>query len=129
MVTRSQALASLVVALSGRAAEEVLLDGDHTQGAHGDLQMSTQLATEMIARYGMGKHLVSRSADRLSMDGPVSQEIDAEVDDLLRDSLEQSRQLMRRNTELLRAVAEALLDLENLSLADLRLLASQHTAR
>ena len=129
LVTRSQALASLVVALSGRAAEEVLLDGDHTQGAHGDLQMSTQLATEMIARYGMGKHLVSRSADRLSMDGPVSQEIDAEVDDLLRDSLEQSRQLMRRNTELLRAVAEALLDLENLSLADLRLLASQHTAR
>jgi cell division protease FtsH len=129
LVTRSQALASLVVALSGRAAEEVLLDGDHTQGAHGDLQMSTQLATEMIARYGMGKRLVSRSADRLAMDGPVSQEVDDEVDDLLRDSLEQSRQLMRRNTELLRAVAEALLELENLSLADLRLLASQHTAR
>ncbi|MFP5326450.1 MAG: ATP-dependent metallopeptidase FtsH/Yme1/Tma family protein, partial [Acidimicrobiia bacterium] len=36
--TKSEALARLVVALGGRAAEERLLDGDFTQGASGDYQ-------------------------------------------------------------------------------------------
>jgi cell division protease FtsH len=126
LLTRSQAYARLVVALSGRAAEEVLLDGDHTQGAHGDLQMSTHLATEMIARYGMGDRLVSRGAERLSVDGPAAQEIDMEVDRLLRESLEQARQLLRRHDASLTAVAEALLERENLTADELREIVEQH---
>jgi len=73
LVTRNQANARLVVALAGRAAEELLLEGDYTQGAHGDLAMATQLATGMIARYGMGRRLVSRSDEKLVFDGPVGQ--------------------------------------------------------
>ncbi len=36
-LTRARALADLRVAMGGRAAEELLLDGEYTQGAHGDL--------------------------------------------------------------------------------------------
>lgn len=120
LVTRNQAHARLVVALSGRAAEEILLDGDYTQGAHGDLSMATRLATEMIARYGMGQRLVSRSEEKLVFDGPVSQEVDEEVDTMLNRSLNQARELLTARRGLLDAVARDLLEKENLDLADLQ---------
>jgi cell division protease FtsH len=118
-VTRSQALAKLTVALAGRAAEEMLLDGDFTQGAHGDLESATQLATEMIARYGMGRHLVARSGERLMLDGPVGEQVDAEVSEILTASLENARGLLREHETLLRQVVEALLEYETLRLDDL----------
>jgi cell division protease FtsH len=120
LVTRRQAAARLVVALSGRAAEELLLEGDYTQGAHGDLSMATRLATEMVARYGMGERLVSRSDEKLVFDGPVSQEIDEEVDRMLVDSLDAARNLLGGRRGFLSSVADELLDKENLDLADLR---------
>src|SRR5439155_13259 len=51
-LAREQAIAQLTVALGGRAAEEVLL-GSHTQGAAGDLDSATRLATAMATEYGM----------------------------------------------------------------------------
>jgi len=126
LVTRNQAHARLVVALSGRAAEELLLDGDYTQGAHGDLAVATRLATEMIARYGMGQRLVSRGEEKLVFDGPVSQEVDEEVDTMLNRSLNQARDLLARRRALLDAVAGELLEKENLDLADLQELERAH---
>lgn len=52
-LTRSQARAKLAVAMAGRAAEELLLDGDFTQGASGDLASATSLATRMVTEWGM----------------------------------------------------------------------------
>lgn len=122
LVTRNQANARLVVALSGRAAEEILLEGDYTQGAHGDLSMATALATGMIARYGMGRRLVSRSEEKLVFDGPVSQEVDEEVDDVLNRSLDQARELLTSRRAFVEAVARELLERENLDLEDLKVL-------
>lgn len=118
-ITRSQALAKLTVALAGRAAEEILLDGDFTQGAHGDLESATQLATEMVARYGMGRNLVARSGERLMFDGPVGEQIDSEVADILASSLTNARELLKDNELLLRLIVEGLLEHETLRLADL----------
>jgi len=128
LVTRNQANARLVVALSGRAAEEIILGGDYTQGAHGDLSMATRLATEMVARYGMGRRLVSRSEEKLVFDGPVGQEIDDEVDGVLNGSLDQARKLLRERRALLDAVATELLERENLDLEDLRRLEAANKA-
>lgn len=128
LVTRNQANARLVVALSGRAAEEILLGGDYTQGAHGDLSMATRLATEMVARYGMGRRLVSRSEEKLVFDGPVGQEIDDEVDGVLNGSLDQARKLLHERRALLDAVATELLERENLDLEDLRRLEAANKA-
>ena len=125
LMTRSQALAQLTVAMAGRAAEEILLDGDHTQGAHGDLEMSTHLATAMVARYGMGSRMISRSEDRMLMDGPVGQEVDREVATLIEDGLDRARTLLATRRPLLERVAEELLDEETLSIEDLRALRFQ----
>jgi len=127
LVTKLQAEARLVVALAGRAAEEMLLDGDYTQGAHGDLGMATQLATEMVARYGMGESLVSRGEEKLAFDGPVGLAIDGEVDELLKSSLETARRWLRGRRALVEAVAAELLERENIDLDDLRRLEAEHS--
>lgn len=53
LLTRSEARAQLAVAMAGRAAEELLLEGDFTQGAAGDLASATKLATRMVTTWGM----------------------------------------------------------------------------
>jgi cell division protease FtsH len=65
-LSKDAAFAQLVVALGGRAAEEVLLGGSCTQGAAGDLASATSLATQMVASFGMGSSLLSRSSKLLT---------------------------------------------------------------
>jgi len=119
LMTRSQAIAQLEVAMAGRVAEEILLDGDHTQGAHGDLEMSTRLATLMVTRYGMGERLISRGEEQLMMDGPARVETDREVASLIEGARSTVGGLLSRNRALLEAVAAELMEEETLSYKDL----------
>ena len=53
LVSKAYLRARLVMALGGRAAEMVVFGpGEITQGASGDLQMVSQLAREMVTRFG-----------------------------------------------------------------------------
>jgi cell division protease FtsH len=45
------------VMLGGRAAEDIVYDGVVSTGASDDLQRATELARQMVTRYGMSKHL------------------------------------------------------------------------
>jgi cell division protease FtsH len=126
LMTKSQALARLIVGLSGRAAEEILLAGDFTQGAHGDLAEATALATAMVARYGMGSRLVTSLDNQLMFDGPVNEAIIIEVSTLISTALQQATELLNNNKELLANVAHDLLDKETLNLEDMHILQKQH---
>lgn len=122
-MTRTQARARLVVAMAGRAAEELLLDGDHTQGAHGDLSSATGLATEMITRYGMGARLAAIDPDRVSLN--QNHDIDGEVSDMLHDALETARGVLSTHAHLLERIATELLEKETLDLEQLTQLAEE----
>ena len=126
LTTKNQMLARLTVSLSGRAAEEIHLDGDYTQGAHGDILDATNLATAMVTKFGMGKKLSAVSEERLVFDGPVGADVNDEVDQLLGDLLEQSRDLLRRNIDMLRCVAEELMDKETLDTQDIERIEKMH---
>ena len=54
--TKNQMLDDIVVALGGRVAEELVL-GDISTGASSDIQHATQIATDMVTRYGMSERL------------------------------------------------------------------------
>jgi cell division protease FtsH len=115
-MTRSQARAQLVVALGGRAAEELLLDGDFTQGASGDLQSATDLSVRMVTQWGMSSMgLVALDADRLPFGG-VADKIHAEVDGMLNAALESARTLLADHRPLFDAVVRELLDEETVDL-------------
>jgi cell division protease FtsH len=119
-LTRTQARAQLVVALGGRAAEELLLDGDFTQGASGDLQSATTLSLRMVTQWGMSNMgLVALDPDRLGFGG-LSDKIHAEVDGMLADALGSARALLAENRALFDAVVAELLDEETIDLDRLR---------
>ena len=120
-MTRSQALARLTVSMAGRAAEEVLLDGDFTQGAHGDISAATALAREMVTRYGMGERLVARAETMPIGEDPVHDEIAH----MLGSALVQARQTLRKHGRLLEELAAMLLDEENVSLEQLEALTAR----
>jgi cell division protease FtsH len=109
-MTRSQARAQLVVALGGRAAEELLLDGDFTQGASGDLQSATGLATQMVTKWGMSNlGLVAMDPDRIVFGG-IGDKVHAEIDSMLNEALASARTLLDEYRPLFDAVVKELLD-------------------
>jgi cell division protease FtsH len=116
-LTRAQARARLIVSMGGRAAEKILLDGDFTQGAHGDLQSATALATEMVARYGMGKRLVSVEPVPGSTGVDI---VNDEAAELIAVAAAEADKLLARNKRLVSAIAEALLEHETLDEDQLR---------
>ena len=109
-LTRSQARAQLVVALGGRAAEELLLDGDFTQGASGDLQSATGLAMQMVTQWGMSDlGLMALDPDRIVFGG-IGDKVHAEVDGMLGSALQSARQVLAEHRPLFDAVVRELLD-------------------
>ncbi|MBX9246590.1 AAA family ATPase, partial [Actinotalea ferrariae] len=118
---RRKALAQLVVALAGRAAEERLLDGEYTQGASGDLRGATDLATKMVTQYGMTDFGYAQvDAETMRVGGQVAAQAHAAVDRLLREAHVQATTLLAAHGPLLEAVAAALLVEETLSAARVR---------
>jgi cell division protease FtsH len=105
-LTRSQARAQLAVAMAGRAAEELLLDGDCTQGASGDLASATSLATNMVTAWGMSSLGLAAIQPHY---GPLPERIHAEVDRFLGEALEEARRILADNRRLLDAVVAELL--------------------
>jgi cell division protease FtsH len=112
-MARAQAEAQLVVALGGRAGEEVLLGGEFTQGPSSDLEKATELATIMVTRYGMTRRgLAVRSGT------PDGQSHDV-IEELLSNALEQARLMIDENRALFSAIVNQLLEHETLESGDL----------
>jgi cell division protease FtsH len=118
---RRKAHAQLVTALAGRAAEEILLDGEFTQGAAGDLQSATELANSMATRYGMTRlgYQVRRSGSA------PAQEVSDVVEELLGEAHTAATKLLGEHKTFLGAVATELLAEETLTLADVHQIATR----
>ena len=129
LVTRAYLRARLVMALGGRAAEMVVFgDSEVTQGASGDLQMVSQLAREMVTRFGfsdlgpvalegqdqevfLGRDLVNK---RQSYAESTGREIDRRVRSLAREALQQAINLLKPRRQLMDRLVEALIEEETL---------------
>lgn len=120
-MTRSRALAQLNVALAGRAAEEALLGGDYTQGAGGDLQSATNLALNMVTRYGMSGSLAVYTPERYQAGGKAA-ELDEAVEQLLQQALVGARDIVATHREKVERLAAWLLEFEHVEADQLRTL-------
>src|SRR4051812_39950903 len=125
-LTRDQARSQLTTSMAGRAAEEILLDGEHTQGAAGDLQAATRLAGAMVTQYGMTDFGYAQlDAETLRVGGEVAVLAHREIDALIRSAHERATGLLAEHRPLLEALALALLDEETLDAGRIRDLAEQ----
>jgi cell division protease FtsH len=123
----SYLLAKIVGMLGGRAAEEVVY-GTRTTGAENDIEQATQLARQMVTRWGMSDKLgMVQLAPRqnnwtgqamLPSDKPYSEQtaqlVDAEVLRIINECHEQAKALLREHRGKLDALAQALLQRETL---------------
>lgn len=115
----------LVVCLGGRAAEEIVFDSV-TSGASNDIEQATNLARNMITRYGMSEKLglmgVARTEsqyleNRTVMDcsEQTAAEVDVEVMQMLKDAYRKALALLKENRPLMDKLAAHLLEKETIT--------------
>jgi cell division protease FtsH len=119
----------LATALAGRAAEELVF-GNVTTSPEGDIELVTQLARQMVGRWGMSDAIgpvavipeVTEAGYFLSSDAPSERTrelMDAEIRRLIEDCYETALEQLRSHREQLEWLATALLDRETLDEAEI----------
>ncbi len=120
-ISKTEMEEKLVALLGGRAAEKIALN-DISTGASNDIEVATEIAKNMIVKYGMSDNLgpISINTERdpyeLQMLGErFGDAIGAEVKVLLDTAYTRAQSLIINNMDKLNKVAEALLEKEVIS--------------
>ncbi|MBQ8923743.1 MAG: AAA family ATPase, partial [Lachnospiraceae bacterium] len=123
--TKKELEEQIVISLAGRAAEELKFDSV-TTGASNDIEKATNIARTMITMYGMSEKfgmvqlegITGEYLDRrrvLNCSAETETKVDNEVKNLIKASYEKAFKLLKKNVETLDAVAEVLIEKENIS--------------
>jgi cell division protease FtsH len=121
---RRELLAKIKVALGGRAAEELVFD-EPTTGAESDIQQLTEIARQMVGRWGMSRAVGKLAVIPADGQGPllrgaseVSEHTQQLVDDEARRIVDEADRevvaLLQENRDKLDSLAQALLEHETL---------------
>ncbi|OAY75574.1 ATP-dependent zinc metalloprotease FTSH 5, mitochondrial [Ananas comosus] len=129
-ISRKQMLARLDVCMGGRVAEELIYgENEVTSGASSDLQQATSLARAMVTKYGMSKNVgvVTHNYDDngKSMSTETRLLIEKEVKDFLERAYNNAKTILTTHNKELHALANALLEHETLSGAQIKALLAQ----
>jgi cell division protease FtsH len=123
-----EVVARIKVALGGRAAEEVVYDEIST-GAESDIQQLTEIARQMVGRWGMSPAIGPIAVIPRDGSGPLlpgaaevssatQQRVDDEVRRIVDESHQQVLALLKQNRSKLDSLATALLEHETLDEED-----------
>ncbi len=115
----------LVSLLGGRAAEEIVF-GNVTTGAANDIEQATNIATNMITRFGMSKRFglmglatveneYLGGGARLTCSDRTAADVDTEVMETLKACYEEAKELLSGNRELMDKLAAHLIEKETIS--------------
>ena len=135
LVSRSQLLARIITTLGGRVAEKVVFgDPEITTGASNDLQQVTNIARQMVTRYGMSSigpiALEDNNNGQIFMGGnedAISDRIDAEVCKIVNHCEQVATKIVLDNRVIIDLIVEKLLDAETLTGDEFRSLLKQYT--
>jgi cell division protease FtsH len=115
--TKEEMLATIQSALGGRIAEQIAFNKVST-GAYSDFLTATDIARNMVCRYGMSEKLGPIVYSQQQGDFVYSQETAQQIDDEVRRIIEESEQaatkLLNDNRDKLDKLAETLLEKETM---------------
>ncbi len=120
--SKNEMLDNLVSLLGGRVAEEIII-GDISSGASNDIQRATEIARNMITKYGMSEKMgpISFGGDNnevfLGRDynhvknysEKVAAQIDDEIERLITEAYSRTKAILTEHIDKLHALANALL--------------------
>jgi cell division protease FtsH len=118
-MTRRQAKAQLAVSMAGRAAEELLLGDDFTQGGAQDFRVATDLARRMVTEFGMGSIGPGYVPPEETHIGVLAERVHDATEELLDEALSTARSLLGPARATIEGVVERLLEEETLDTAAL----------
>ena len=142
LLSRSALLARIIGALGGRAAEQVVFgDPEVTTGASSDLQLVTNLARQMVTRFGMSNigpmALEDENTGQVFLGGNTTQgsefaeniadRIDDEVCKIINYCEQKAIEIISDNRVIIDLVVERLLDVETMDGEEFRQLLSTYT--
>ena len=142
LLSRSALLARIIGALGGRAAEQVVFgDPEVTTGASSDLQLVTNLARQMVTRFGMSNigpmALEDENTGQVFLGGNMTQgsefaeniadRIDDEVCKIINYCEQKAIEIISDNRVIIDLVVERLLDVETMDGEEFRQLLSTYT--
>ena len=107
--TKEYLLAQILVALGGRAAEEVIYGANRvTTGASSDYAMVYQIAREMVTTYGFGKN----NYDYRNLSPSAALKVDNEIDNIVSQCYKYALQMLVENKDTLEELKELLIEEE-----------------
>ena len=125
--TKSDLLDQITGLLGGRTAEEVIF-GEITTGAHNDFEKATKIARSMVTEYGMsnlgplqfeqqdGSVFLGRDYNKAQhFSNEVAHEIDMEIRRIVNECHKKATDIIKKNKDLLKLIAETLLEYETLT--------------
>jgi len=124
---RDYLLQRIAVLFGGRIAEEIFMN-QMTTGAGNDFERATQMARDMVTRYGMsdalgtmvyaeneGEVFLGRSiSTQKNVSEATMQKVDSEIRRIIDEQYGRARTLIEENRDKVEAMAKALLELETL---------------
>ena len=128
---RGDMLDDIVVLLGGRVAEALIL-GDISTGASNDIERATELARDMVTRYGMsdlvgpvsyssGNHEIFLGRDynnTRNYSETVASEIDSEINRIVKESYSRCEAILKAHTDKLHELAKYLMKHEKIDAED-----------
>ena len=142
LISRSALLARIIGILGSRAAEQVVFgEPEITTGASSDLQQVTNLARQMVTRFGMsnigpialedesnGQVFLGATMDQGSnYPETIADRIDDEVCKIINYAEEKALQIISDNRVIIDLVVEKLIDVETMDGTEFRELLSTYT--
>jgi len=126
---------TLAVLLGGRIAEELVLN-QMTTGAGNDIERGTKMARKMVCEWGMSDSLgplaVGENDEQVFLGRELGHQknyseetarlVDSEVKRIIQEAYDRGRRLLEDNVDVLHSIAEALLDHETLTNAEVDLI-------
>lgn len=133
--SRKELLAKIVIALGGRASEEIFLS-DITTGAQSDLEQATGIARAMICEFGMSEKLGTLTlgnhhnqlflgrdmVEQKNYSEATAKAIDDEIRSFIDDSYHRAKKLLDENREKVEIIVTKLKEKEILDVEEARIL-------
>ena len=126
----------IAVLMGGRVAEELFMN-HMTSGASNDIERATDIAQHMVCEWGMsalGMRAFRKAGNTFesdknhAMSEATARRVDEEIEKVLHGGYDRAYDLLNRNRDAVKAIAEALLDVESLEADELKTLLAKANA-
>jgi cell division protease FtsH len=137
LITKSQLMERIMTILGGRAAEQVIFgEPEITTGASNDLQQATNIARQMVTRYGMSilgpMAIENDTNDQFLFGGGeknelINNKVDKEIRNIIKHCEKATNEIIVKHRPVIDLIAENLVEQETISGEEFRKIIQQYT--